>query len=405
MTAASADRIVVIGGGLVGLATALRISQLRRDVRITVLEKEVQVGQHQSTHNSGVLHAGLYYRPGSLKARLAVDGLREMLEFCRGRDVPYEQCGKLVVATSEEERVQLHALLERGRQNCLNGLEILDAAEIRRREPNVAGVAALHVPEEGIVDFGCVATAMASALKEGGVEIRQESEVVGLHREGNGWKVSLRDDSELDCDFVIGCAGLHADRLARMAGLVVDLRIVPFRGEYYALRPDSRTTVQRLIYPVADPRFPFLGVHFTPKISGGVEVGPNAVLAFAREGYRRRDVSVRDLAESLSYPGLWAFLRQYPTAVLGELYQSLSKRTFAAAAARLVPGITERDLGSPRAGVRAQAISRNGALVEDFAFAEDDRCIFVLNAPSPAATASLAIGGYVATLLQRRFAA
>ena len=402
---ASEKKLVVIGGGLVGLATALRISQLRPDIRITVLEKEGQVAQHQSTHNSGVLHAGLYYKPGSLKARLAVDGLREMLEFCRDRDIPHEQCGKLVVATKESERQQLHILLDRGRQNGLVGLEIIDPPEIRRREANVAGVAALHVPEEGIVDFGHIAAALASALRESGVEICRHSEVIGLRRQADNWKVILRDNAELDADFIIGCGGLYADRLARMAGLAVDIRIIPFRGEYYALKENSRSKVRRLIYPVADPRFPFLGVHFTPKIYGGVEVGPNAVLAFAREGYQFRNVNMRDLAESIGYPGLWAFLRRYPTLVAGELYRSFSRRTFADSAARLVPGLRDSDLVPSRTGVRAQAMRRDGSLVEDFAFAEDDRCIFVLNAPSPAATACLAIGNYIATLLQRRFAA
>ena len=227
---ASEKKLLVIGGGLVGLATALRISQVRPDIRVTVLEKEGQVAQHQSTHNSGVLHAGLYYKPGSLKARLAVDGLRDILEFCRDREIPHAQCGKLVVATNESERQQLHALLERGQQNGLTGLEIIDAAEIRNREPNVGGIAALHVPEEGIVDFGRVAIAMASALREAGLEIRARSDVIGLRRKPDGWRVLLRDAGELDADFIIGCGGLHADRLARMAGLAVDIRIIPFRG-------------------------------------------------------------------------------------------------------------------------------------------------------------------------------
>lgn len=399
------NHVVVIGAGLVGLATARRLSQLSGDLAITVVEKERGIAQHQSTHNSGVLHAGLYYKPGSLKARLAVEGLREMLAFCREHVIPHEQCGKLIVATDEAERERLPATLERGRQNGLSGLQLLGAEEMREREPNVGGIAGLLVPEEGIVDFHLVATTMAAELRESGTDIRTGAKVTGLLRQSDGWRIFLENGSEIDANFIVGCGGLHADRLARLAGLEIEVRIIPFRGEYYQLREERRNLVRHLIYPVPDARFPFLGVHFTRTIHGGIVAGPNAVLAFAREGYRWKDVNARDLAESLRYRGLWAFLARHAKLVVGEFHQSMSKRRFAASLARLVPDVTEADLVASDAGVRAQAMRRDGSLVEDFTFAEEDRCIFVLNAPSPAATASLALGGYIAKRLESRFAA
>lgn len=399
------NNVVVIGAGLVGLATARRLAERRPDLEITIVEKEDDVGQHQSTHNSGVLHAGLYYKPGSLKARLAVAGLQEMIRFCNEHDIAYEQCGKLVVATTDSEMQRLHALLQRGQENGLSGLELLAPAQMREREPNVAGLAAVLVPEEGIVDFGRVAHAMAADLKMRGTEIHTGSKVTGLHRDSGKWRISLSTGAEITAAFAVGCGGLHADRLSTLAGIDSDVRIVPFRGEYYRIREERQHLVRHLIYPVPDPRFPFLGVHFTRRIHGGIEAGPNAVLAFAREGYNAKNINIRDLAESLRYRGLWTFITKHLRLVGSEFHRSFSRKVFAESLSRLVPGIMESDLEPSRTGVRAQAIRRDGSLVEDFSFAEADGCIFVLNAPSPAATASLVLGDYVAGRVQSRLTA
>lgn len=388
-------RVVVIGGGIVGLATAWQLARAKPGVQVTVLEKEPSPALHQSSHNSGVLHAGLYYRPGSLKARLAVEGIREMTAFCREHGVPHETCGKLVVATDAEERTRLHALLGRGTANGLTGLRLLQAAEMREREPHVGGIEALLVPEEGIADYPAVCRTLAALIAQSGGSVRTSAGVTALRRAGTRWVASTAQ-GEVEADFVVGCAGLHADRVARMAGLDPGVRIVPFRGEYYALRPERRGLVRHLIYPVPDPRFPFLGVHFTRLIGGGVEAGPNAVLATAREGYRARDVDLRELAGILAYPGMMRFLRRYGGAVVAELAQSFSKARFTAGLQRLVPAITAADLEPGGAGVRAQALRPDGSMVEDFAFAETTGALFVINAPSPAATASLAIGREIA---------
>lgn len=382
---------VVVGAGLVGLATALKLARARPDVHVTVLEKEPRVAEHQSTHNSGVLHAGLYYAPGSRKARLAVDGIRQMTAFCREHGVRHEICGKVVVAVDDAEVPRLRTLLERGQANGLQGLRWLDGAALREIEPHAAGVAAVHVPEEGIVDYRAVADTLTRVLTAEGVQVRTGSGVRALARREGRWQVETTDGA-VAADLVVNCAGLHSDRVARMAGARPELRIVPFRGEYFQLRPERASLVRHLIYPVPDPAFPFLGVHFTRMIGGGVECGPNAVLAFKREGYRKRDVSPIDLADALTFRGLWRFMRRYPGMATAELKRSFSRRLFAASLQRLVPEVREQDLLPGGAGVRAQAMAPDGSLVQDFAFLHGEGALHVLNAPSPAATASLAIG-------------
>ncbi len=382
---------VVVGGGLVGLATAFRLLEARPGARLVVLEKEAAPGAHQSGHNSGVLHAGLYYRPGSRKARLAAEGLRQMVGFCREHGIAHEQCGKIVVATKPEELPRLDALWERGQANGLTGLRRLGPEQIGELEPHAAGLAAIHVPQEGIVDYPAVCRKLCELITARGGEVRLATEVRRLVREGPAWVLETTA-GELRASQVVACAGLHADRIVRRAGGTPKAQIIPFRGEYYVLKPERQNLVRHLIYPVPDPNFPFLGVHFTRLIHGGVEAGPNAVLAFAREGYRMSQVNLKDLAGSLVYPGLWRFLAKYPKLVTYELYRSFSRREFCRSLQRLVPDIRESDLSPGGAGVRAQAMHRNGTLVEDFEFAEGPGLLHVINAPSPAATAALAIG-------------
>jgi (S)-2-hydroxyglutarate dehydrogenase len=391
----SVPRVVIIGGGIIGLATAYKLQRLQPRAEVVVLDKEPAVGQHQSRHNSGVLHAGLYYRPGSAKARLTVNGIREMTAFCREHGVAHEICGKLVVAVVEAERPRLRALAERGKANGLKGLELLSPAQMKEIEPHVAGVAALRVPEEGIVDYGRVCTVLSALIQRDGGQVATDTRVHRLSSRSNGWLVdTVRGPFE--ADFVVNCAGLHADRVLRLSGEAAPVRIVPFRGEYYQIRAERCYLVRHLVYPVPDPAFPFLGVHFTRMIRGGIEAGPNAVLALAREGYSKGQVNLRDLAETLLFPGLWRFLVRHPAMTLAEIHRSLSRSRFAASLARLVPELQPSDLVPGGAGVRAQAMRPDGTLVEDFCFVEGPRALHVVNTPSPAATASLAIGGEIA---------
>lgn len=387
--------IGVVGGGLVGLATALHLRQLFPDSNVTLWEKEAGIGQHQSTHNSGVLHAGLYYKPGSLKARLAVTGIRRMVEFCQHHHIRHEICGKLVVATDQAEIERLRTLLNRGNQNGLRGLRWLGREELREIEPHAAGLAAVHVPEEGIVDYAWVCAAMQRDFENAGGEIVTSARVEGLLQTGAQWSVSTTA-GDWSVDFLVNCAGLHCDRVALLAGERDVARIIPFRGEYYQLRPEAAKLVRNLIYPVPDPTFPFLGVHFTRMIGGGVEAGPNAVLALAREGYSWGQVNVTDLADALGYAGLWRFLRRHAAMSWGEIARSLSRQRFCAALQKLVPEIRSSDLVAGGAGVRAQALLPDGTLLQDFHFVQGSRALHVLNAPSPGATASLVIGEYIA---------
>jgi (S)-2-hydroxyglutarate dehydrogenase len=386
-------KIAIVGGGIVGLATAHQLLQRRLDVQVLLLEKEDGPGRHQSGHNSGVLHCGLYYKPGSTKARMAVQGIRKMVAFCAENSVPYELCGKVVVATEPEEIPRLHALFERGKANGLEGVQFLRPEEIRELEPHAAGIAGLRVPQEGIVDYTAVTEAMVRNIRAQGGEIRFSSEVTDL-RNGNGWRIQTTG-GDYEADFLINCAGLHCDRVSRMAGNHDATKIVPFRGEYYKIKSERQHLVRNLIYPVPDPKFPFLGVHFTRLIHGGVEAGPNAVLAFAREGYRNTDFSLRDMIETLTYRGFWRFFLRYPLMCWDEFKRSFSKALFCRSLQRLVPEIRIDDLADGGAGVRAQALSPAGELVQDFYFVRQKGALHVLNAPSPAATASLAIADEV----------
>jgi L-2-hydroxyglutarate oxidase len=362
---------------------------------VTLLEKERVAGAHQSSHNSGVLHAGLYYRPGSHRAKLAVRGIRMMRDYCAAHGLRHETCGKLVVAASDDEVPRLRALFERGQANGLAGLEWLDAAAAREREPHVRAVAAVLVPEEGIADYPAVVAALARELTESGVHLRLGAGVSAIRRDGAEWVVGAGDE-EIRTDAIVNCAGLHADRVARMAGERPTVRIVPFRGEYWMLKPHRRHLVRHLVYPVPDPAFPFLGVHFTRTVGGEIECGPNAVLALAREGYRWRNISPRDLFDAATFPGLWRFMARHPRVSAWEIRRSLSLRLFCESLRRLVPEVTVDDLIRGPSGVRAQAMRPDGTLCDDFEFVERPGAVHVLNAPSPAATASLAIGEEIA---------
>jgi L-2-hydroxyglutarate oxidase LhgO len=387
--------LLIVGGGIVGLATAWKTLQARPGLKLLLLEKEQALGQHQSGHNSGVLHAGLYYKPGSKKAQLAVGGLQQMLVFCREHKIPHEQCGKIVIATSPDELPRLETLWERGNANGLVGLRKLTREQIKEIEPHAAGIGAIHVPQEGIVDYHAVTRKLGELIQQAGGEIQLGARVNSLLSENGAW-VARTSVGDFQAKLVIGCAGLHSDRVVRASGGKPSARIVPFRGEYHKIRPERQFLVRNLIYPVPDPKFPFLGVHFTRLIHGGIEAGPNAVLAFAREGYSWTKINLRDLLEAAFFPGLWRFLFAYPSLCGTEIHCSLSKRAFTRALQKLVPEIRVEDLAPGGAGVRAQAMLREGKLVEDFHFEEAPGILHVVNAPSPGATASLAIGQAIA---------
>jgi L-2-hydroxyglutarate oxidase LhgO len=391
-------KVAIVGGGIVGLATGYELLLRMPSTQLLLLEKEKGPGLHQTGNNSGVLHCGLYYKPGSAKARLAVQGIRRMVDFCAENHVRHELCGKIVVATGEEEIPRLQALFERGKANGLQGLQMLRREEICEFEPHAAGVAGIRVPQEGIVDFPAVAVALASQIRAHGGEIRFSSEVIQL-KQSNGWKIQTTS-GDYEADYLINCAGLQCDRVSRMAGNRDSAKIVPFRGEYYKLKPDRQHLVRNLIYPVPDPKFPFLGVHFTRLIHGGVEAGPNAVLALAREGYRHTDINLRDLIETVMFKGFWKFLQRYPAMCWDEFKRSLSKALFCRSLQRLVPEIQVGDLMQGGAGVRAQALSPSGELLQDFYFVHQANALHVLNAPSPAATASLTIAEEIVEMVK-----
>jgi L-2-hydroxyglutarate oxidase len=391
-------RYVVIGAGIVGLATAHRLRQERPDAELIVLEKEPRVAAHQTGHNSGVIHAGVYYRPGSLKARLCRAGSRSIVEFCAEHQLPVQVCGKLIVATDPAELPRLHALHERARANGL-AVSLLTPAEAAEHEPRVACVAALHVPSTGIVDFAAVCRTLATLVEKAGGQVRLGTRVTAIRERPGGSFRLATTGGEVGADVIVNCAGLHADRVARLAGVVPPARIIPFRGEYYELLPERRDLVRGLIYPVPDPRLPFLGVHLTRMVNGGVHAGPNAVLATAREGYRWGRVSPRDLAGIVSWPGMWRLGSRHLRHGLAEVRRSLSRRRFAADLARLVPELTAADLVPAGAGVRAQAVGRDGGLVDDFLIVARPGQLHVLNAPSPAATSSLEIARHLVAQL------
>jgi L-2-hydroxyglutarate oxidase len=391
-------RITVIGGGIVGLATAFRLGHKLPSASITVLEKEPGVGRHQSGHNSGVLHCGLYYKPGSLKARLAVTGIRQMIQFCEEHNIPHEVCGKLVVAATTEDVPRMNDLFDRGQQNGLIGLQKLGSSEMREIEPHTGGVAAIRVPEEGIVDYPAVCNTLVRCLAAINGKVVTQAPVTRLRRSGAQW-IAETPAGAFESDYIVNCAGLHCDRVCSLAGDKPELKIVPFRGEYYTLKPEKQYLVRNLIYPVPDPRFPFLGVHFTRMIRGGIEAGPNAVLATSREGYTKTDFSARDFIGALTYPGFWRFFQKYPRVCYDELRRSFSKELFCKSLNTLVPDVRPEDLAPGGAGVRAQAIAPGGETLQDFRFVKSDRALHVLNAPSPGATASLAIGQEIANEL------
>jgi len=386
--------IAITGGGIVGLATAYQLLEARPQLKILLLEKEARLAAHQSGNNSGVLHSGLYYKPGSEKARLSVGGLKQMVAFCQKHGVAHEICGKIVVATEPDELPRLENLWEQGIANGLLGLRKLTPPQIKEIEPHAAGLAAIHVPQEGIVDYPGVCQKLGELIRQTGGEIRLNTRVDKIVAEAGGWVIET-SAGIFRTKFAVTCGGLHADRLVRAAGQIPAAKIVPFRGEYFQIKKARQFLVRHLIYPVPDPKFPFLGVHFTRLVLGGVEAGPNAVLAFAREGYKWSAVNVRDLAESLFYPGLWKFLAKYPSMCGYEIHRSLSKAEFTRSLQKLVPEIQADDLETGGAGVRAQAMLPEGKLIEDFHFEEASGILHVINAPSPAATASLAIGAKI----------
>ncbi len=391
--------VAVIGGGLVGLGTAMALAESgERGVQVAVLEAEERLATHQSGHNSGVIHSGLYYKPGSLKARLCVEGSRALVRFCEEEGVAWQRCGKLVLATDKEELPRLDELERRGRANGLAGLRRLRAEEIQEVEPHASGIAGLHVPETGIVDYKGVARGYGRRIEARGGQVLTGARVEAVRRDGSGLVIETPRGA-VGCSRLVNCAGLQSDRVARLCGAEPDVRIVPFRGEYYEAVAEKRDLVRALIYPVPDPRFPFLGVHLTRMIGGGLEAGPNAVLALKREGYRWRDVSVRDSLDTAAWPGFWKLAGRFWKIGIYEVWRSLAKSAFVRDLQRLVPDIRSEDLYRAGAGVRAQALDRDGAPVDDFRIVETERAVHVLNAPSPGATASMAIGREVAGMV------
>lgn len=393
--------VVIIGGGIVGLATALQLKQQRPALKVILIEKEPAVARHQTGHNSGVIHSGLYYKPGSLKATNCIRGYQMLIDFCNAEGIPYDLCGKIVVATKQEEVSQLNILYDRGQLNGLTGLKKLSVAEMREIEPHVNGVQGMFVPQTGIIDYKQVSEKYAEKFQALGGEIRLAERVEQV-TPGTSLSIVVTNKSRYETKLVVNCAGLYSDKIAQLTQSV-DVRIVPFRGEYFKLRPEKEYLVKNLIYPVPDPNFPFLGVHFTRMVHGGVEAGPNAVLAFQREGYAKSDINLKELFETLTWPGFQKVAAKYWETGLGEMYRSFSKSAFTKALQGLIPEIQESDLEPGGAGVRAQACDRTGGLLDDFAILETDKAINVVNAPSPAATSSLSIGKTVSEKVLARF--
>ncbi len=395
--------VVVAGGGIVGLATAYKLIQARPELKIAVLEKENQLAKHQTANNSGVIHSGLYYKPGSLKAINCIKGYHELVGFCQQEKIPYEITGKVVVATRKEQIPILDTLLERGLQNGLVGTRKITLEELKGYEPHCTGVAAIHVPQTGIVDYFQVALAYGRKIIQGGGSIFLEHKILKISQKDS---INYIETSKgtFQAKLLVNCAGLYSDKVARMNDeSIKDVKIIPFRGEYFKLKKEREYLVNNLIYPVPDPNFPFLGVHFTRMKKGGVEAGPNAVLAFRREGYKKSQINFSEFMETLAWPGFQKVAGKYWKTGLGELYRSFSKAAFTKALQELIPEIQEDDLVEGGAGVRAQACDRRGGLLDDFAIRESEFAINVLNAPSPAATSSLSIGGTVADMVLKRF--
>ena len=396
--------IVIIGGGILGLSTAMQLLERAPQWRVAVVEKEEELATHQTGHNSGVMHSGIYYRPGSQKAKFCVAGLNNMVKFCEENEIEYQQCGKVIIALHESELGRLQDLYERGTANGVPDLEIVGPERLKEIEPHTTGVRALWAPHTGIVDFTKVAAAFAIKFQQSGGDIFTGAAVKKITRSSGSMALETTKGT-LQAKHLINCAGLYADKVASMTGEKVGVRIIPFRGEYYTLRPESHHMVSGLIYPVPDPQFPFLGVHFTRNIKGHVEAGPNAVMALRREGYRKRDFSLGDTLGNLAYPGFWKMALKYWKIGMGEVYRSYSRRVFLRDLQRLLPEIQNSDLASGGSGVRAQAVARDGSLLDDFSIIQSGDAIHVLNAPSPGATSSLAIGEHIAELAMENFGA
>ena len=396
--------IVIIGGGILGLSTAMQLLERAPQWRVAVVEKEEELATHQTGHNSGVMHSGIYYRPGSQKAKFCVAGLNNMVKFCEENEIEYQQCGKVIIALHESELGRLQDLYERGTANGVPDLEIVGPERLKEIEPHTTGVRALWAPHTGIVDFTKVAAAFAIKFQQSGGDIFTGAAVKKITRSSRSVALETTKGT-LQAKHLINCAGLYADKVASMTGEKVGVRIIPFRGEYFTLRPESHHLVSGLIYPVPDPQFPFLGVHFTRNIKGHVEAGPNAVMALRREGYRKRDFSLSDTLGNLAYPGFWKMALKYWKIGMGEVYRSYSRRVFLRDLQRLLPEIQNSDLASGGSGVRAQAVARDGSLLDDFSIIQRGDAIHVLNAPSPGATSSLAIGEHIAELAMENFGA
>ncbi len=394
--------VVVIGGGIVGLASALKIKEANPKLRVAVLEKEAKLAQHQTGHNSGVIHSGLYYKPGSLKAKNCIEGYKQLVRFCEEEGIRYELCGKIVVATREEQFETLSMLSERGRQNGLTGLKELSKEQLKEYEPHVNGLKGIFVPQTGIIDYTEVAMKYVEKIRHFDGHVFTGHKVVRITEEKGFIQVHTPSETFIT-RLVINCSGLYSDKVAAITGMDVNYKIIPFRGEYYKLKKEKEHLVKNLIYPVPDPNFPFLGVHFTRMINGGIEAGPNAVLAYSREGYSKSKIKPGEFFESLSYPGFQKVIKKYWRTGFGELYRSYSKSAFTKALQELLPEITSADLEPGGAGVRAQACDKEGGLIDDFLIMESEKVINVGNAPSPAATSSLSIGQHVASLALQRF--
>lgn len=395
--------IAIVGGGIVGLATGRELLQRHPHLRLVILEKEAEVSRHQTGHNSGVIHSGIYYTPGSLKAKLCTEGRRALWRYCEAKGIEYRPVGKLIVATDESELPRLQNLWERGQANGIEGLEMLDAAGIAQREPHCRGIRAIFSPATGIVDYGEVARAYAQDVRSMGGEIRTGAEVTALNRRNGVTEICLRAGESVEARAVITCGGLMSDRLAKMTGGKGDPKIVPFRGDYLILKPEKRYLVKGNIYPVPDPSFPFLGVHFTPRMNGDIWLGPNAVLAFAREGYNFTTINLGDLIESVTYPGFIKLAAKYLSIGMGEMYRDVVRSAYVKALQRYIPELQVEDTLPGPSGVRAQAMNADGSMVDDFVIEGSDGVVHVRNAPSPAATSSLAIGAYIADEAKKRF--
>ena len=389
--------LVIIGGGIIGLATANEILRAKKNINIVVLEKSSTVASQQSGHNSGVIHSGIYYKPGSFKAEFCVEGRRTMTEFCEENEIPVWTCGKLIVATKESDLPKIDNLYERGTQNKVEGLRVVSQEEIKEIEPHVSAIKALHAPGTGIVDYIKVTEVYADQFRHSGGEIFLDTEVIGA-TESSGKIIIKTNRGEIETKKVINCAGLHSDRIAKMFGLDSNLKIIPFRGEYYTLKKSKEYLVKGLIYPVPNPELPFLGVHFTQTMKGYVEAGPNAVLATKREGYRKRDISLRDSLETFTYSGFWNLLKNDWKTGIWEINRSLRKSVFVKSLRELIPEVNGSDLDVGGSGVRAQAVAPDGTLIDDFKIEGSENAIHVLNAPSPGATSSLVIGKYISNL-------